>query len=94
LGGGGFWTGLGCINFSPEGFVSNLLSIGIGLAGGFALLLLLYGSFLLVTSSGNPEQVQKGKEVATSAIAGLLFIILSIYIMNLVGVTILRIPDF
>lgn len=92
--GGGIWTGLGCISFNPQGFVSNLLNIGVGLGGGFALLLLLYGSFLLATSSGNPEQVQKGKEVATSAIAGLLFIIFSIYIMNLVGVKILRIPDF
>jgi hypothetical protein len=88
----GIWTGLGCVSFNPTGLVSNLLSIGIGLAGGFALLLLLYGSFLLATSAGNPDQVQKAQDVIGSAVTGLLFIVFSVVILRIIGVDILGIP--
>jgi hypothetical protein len=62
------------------------------LAGGFALLLLLYGSFLLATSAGNPDQVQKAQDVIGSAVTGLLFIVFSVVILRIIGVDILGIP--
>lgn len=90
----GIWTGLGCIKVDISGFTSSFFTIGLSLAGGIALLFLIYGGFLILTSGGNPETIQQGKEILTSAIAGLLLIIFSVFILRLVAVDILKIPGF
>ncbi len=82
------------MSLTQEGLVTSLLRIGIGLAGGFVLLSILYGSFLLTTSSGDPKRVQEGQEMITSAIMGLLFVIFSVIILRFIGVSILQIPGF
>jgi hypothetical protein len=89
-------TALGCISTNVEsgGFVGSILQLAIGLGGGIALLLILYGTFIVTTSAGNPDKLNQGKEVIGSAISGLLFIILSIVLLNLIGVKILAIPGF
>lgn len=91
----GIETAIGCINVSgPEGFVSSILSLAIGIGGGIAFLLIIFGAFQILTSSGNPEKVKAGKELITSAIAGLLLIIFSVFILRLLGAEILEIPGF
>ncbi len=92
--GTGVWTALGCIQTNPSQFIGSILGIGIGIGGGIAFLLILFGGFQILTSAGNPEKLNAGKELATSAIAGLLIIIFSIFILRLIGVTILHIPGF
>lgn len=89
---GGVWTGLGCIRFSPKDFIVDFLRIAIGIAGGLAFLLMIYGSFLVSTSAGDPKKSDEGKEIITGTIAGLLFIIFSALLLRLIGVDILRIP--
>lgn len=90
----GINTALGCISFdaSGGGFVQSILGIIIGLGGGIALLLILYGVFIVTTSAGIPEKLKEGNEVISSAIAGLLFIIMAIFLMNLIGIKILALP--
>jgi len=90
----GINTALGCISFDAEsgGFVRSLLGILIGLGGGVALLLILYGVFIVTTSAGIPDKLNSGKEIISSAVAGLVFIILAIFLMNLIGVKILALP--
>lgn len=90
----GIQTALGCISTDPSKFIGSLLTIGIGLAGGIAFLLILFGGFQILTSAGNPEQLNAGKELVSSAIAGLLLIIFSIFILKVIGVNILGIPGF
>jgi hypothetical protein len=90
----GFWTAFGCVKTSKEGIVQNIIQIGLGLAGGFVLLSILYGAFLLTTSSGDAKRVQEGQEMITSAVMGLVFVIFSIMILQFIGVSILRIPGF
>ncbi len=87
-------TALGCFSFDAEsgGFVRSLLGILIGLGGGIALLIILYGVFIVTTSAGIPDKLKEGKELISSAIAGLVFIILSIFLMYLIGVKILALP--
>ena len=89
-------TALGCISTDIQsgGFVGSILELAIGLGGGIALLLILYGTFIVTTSAGNPDKLNQGKEIIGSAISGLLFIILSIVLLNLIGVKILAIPGF
>lgn len=87
-----FWTAFGCVRTSKEGLIQDFLRIGLGLAGGFVLLSILYGSFLLTTSSGDPKRVQEGQEMISSAVMGLLFVIFSVVILQFIGVSILHIP--
>ena len=88
------WTALGCISTKPEEFISQILGIGVGIAGGIAFLLILIGGFQILTSAGNPEKLNAGKELVTSAITGLLIIIFSLFILRLIGFTIFAIPGF
>lgn len=86
------WTAVGCIKTDISGFVGSFFKIGLGIAGGIALLFIIYGGFVVLTSAGNPEQIQHGREMLTSAIAGLLLIIFSVFIFNLISNDILKIP--
>ena len=66
----------------------------MGIGGGIAFLLILVAGFMIITSQGSPDKIQAGKELLTSAIAGLLLIIFSVFILELIGVDILEIPGF
>lgn len=86
-------TALGCVptgNFSD--FVGWLLKRLIGISGGIAFLLVIFGGFKILTSAGNPKGIQAGSEIISSALIGLLFIIFSIFLLELIGVKILGIP--
>lgn len=87
--GGGVTTALGDIPATPEGLACWVLDSGIKIAGGVAFLLMLYGGFLFLTSAGDPNKLQEATDVIMSAIAGLLMIIFSIFLLKLIGVQIL-----
>lgn len=70
------------------GFV---LRWALGIGGGIAFLLIVYAGFMIMTASGNPERIKQGQDLLTSAVAGLMLIILSTFILNFVGVNILGI---
>ncbi len=93
-GGKGAWTAFGCIKTDPGSFVAEVLRVGIGIGGGIAFLLILFGGFQILTSAGNPEQLAAGRELVTSAITGLLLIIFSVFLLRLIGYNILGIPGF
>ena len=87
-------TAIGCIPTDPGALFTKFFKFGIGIAGGIAFLLILFGGFQILTSAGNPEQMNEGKELVSSAIAGLLLIIFSVFLLKMIGVTILGIPGF
>ena len=91
----GIWTGLGCLPLEIDRLIGNfILTAGIGVGGGFALLCIIYAAFMMQSSQGNPEKLKKAQEMITSCIMGLMLIIFSVFIMKLIGVNILRIPGF
>lgn len=90
----GIWTSVGCIQTSPTIIVTTVVTIGLGLSGGIALLMILAAAFLFSTSQGDPKRTTQARELLTSAVIGLLFTIFSIAILQFIGVSILRIPDF
>ncbi len=90
---GGSWTALRCIPNDPRDFVVWLLGRAIGIGGGIAFLLMLFGGFQVITSAGDPERLNSGKEIIGSAITGLLLIIFSLFILKLIGVDILGLPE-
>ncbi len=91
-------TAIGCISTSvdttsgQDTFFGSIIKIAVGLGGGLALVLMLYGVFIVTTSAGIPDKLKEGQEVITSAISGLLFIILSVFLLNLIGINILGLP--
>ncbi len=52
----------------------NISQIILGVTGSLALLMFVYGGFLLVTSGGSQESVSKGKKAITNAVIGILII--------------------
>lgn len=88
------WTAFGCMDANPSTIISSLIMFAIGLAGGIAFLLILFGGFSMMTSAGNPERLNSGRELVTAALSGLILIIFSIFILRLIGVNILGIPGF
>jgi len=73
---------------------NTILTYSIGIGGVVAFLLIVFGGFQIILSAGNPEKIKAGKEMITSAIAGLLLIIFSVFILRLIGYDILKIPGF
>ncbi len=93
--GGGVWTGIGCVQGSVSGFVGQtVFGWGIGLAGGFSLLCIIYAAFMMQSSEKKKEKLKKAQEMITSCIMGLMLIIFSVFILKLIGVNILKIPGF
>lgn len=92
---GGVWTAAGCFYTNPSLLISeNILPWGLGVAGSLSLLCISYAAFILQTSRGNPERIKKAREYLRACITGLLLIIFSVFILQLIGITILRIPGF
>lgn len=87
-------SAIGCIHTNPVAFVKDLLKFVIGIGGGLAFLMMLLGAFQMVTSAGNPETLQAGKDRLTSAVIGLLFVIFAVLLLQIIGVGILDIPGF
>lgn len=90
----GSWTVFGCLPHSPSAFAAFILRFSLGIAGGMAFLVMAWGSFYLLTSAGNPGRINQGKKLIFYAGLGVLVIIFSVFILQLVGVQILGIPEF
>lgn len=92
--GNGIWTAVGCIPSNPESVIATVITIGLATGGGIVLIMILIGSFMLSVSQGDPNKTKEAKEIISSAIIGLLFIIFSVTILQFIGVSILHIPGF
>lgn len=85
-------TAIGCIPVgNTNAFIGFILRWAIGVGGGIAFLLILYAGFMIMTSSGNPDRLKAGQELMTSAIAGIIMLIFSVFILRVIGVNILGI---
>lgn len=87
-------TAIGCIHTSPSGFVKDFLTFIIGISGGLAFLMMLLGAFQMLTSAGNPDTLNAGRDRLTSAAIGLLFVIFAVLLLQIIGFGILNIPGF
>lgn len=87
-------TAIGCLRTSPAGFVKDFLKFALAISGGLAFLLMVLGAFQMLTSAGNPDTLNAGRERFSSAIIGLLFIIFAVLLLQIIGVNILGIEGF
>lgn len=101
---GRFYTQIGCISTNlsdftnPEGaavLVNSILNrLIFPTVGGIALLYLIYGAFILITSQSNPEKIAQGKTMVMGAIIGLVFTLSVVLIVNVIANQLLRAPGF
>lgn len=89
-----YYTAIGCLSTQSDLFIKSILSVVFGIAGGIAFLAVLGGSAIVLTSTGNPERIQSGKDMITSSIFGILLILFSVFLLRTVGFDILKIPGF
>ena len=85
-------TAFGWFSSDPADIAETFLGIAVGVAGGVAFLLMVFGSYRLIFAGGNPESIQNGREIITAAIVGLLVVIFSVFILRLIGISILGLP--
>lgn len=88
----GIWTAVGCIKNDPQSIVTVVIKVGMGIAGGVALLMILAASFTLTTSQGDAKKTAEGREMISSAVIGLIFIVMAVTVLEFIGVKIFRIP--
>lgn len=75
-----------------EEFAGKFFGCGVSLIGGIALLFVIYGGYLLLTSAGDPHKIRIGKEYITYAIIGLLLALFALILLQVIGADILKIP--
>jgi len=87
------YTAFGCVPVgNTQAFISFVVERALAVGGGLTFLLLIYASFLYMSSKGDPKKVGAAKELFTAALAGLFVIILSISLLRIFGNEILRLP--
>jgi len=67
------------------GLIRTVINWLLGIAFGVAILFLIIGGFFYITSAGNEETAEKGKGTALNAIIGIVIIILSYVVVNVVA---------
>ncbi len=98
------FTMLGCISAGTDvgftdqkgapSFVQAMLNVVFSLSGGIAFLYLMYGGVVILTSQADPERLNYGRRLVYGSIVGLIFTLGSVFLVNLIGAGILRIPGF
>ncbi len=87
-------TAIGPIDTTPGGIIQNIYNMLLGLSGGIAVIMIIIAGYQLITSQGEPEKIKDAKERITAAIMGLLFIVFSFLIFEILIVNVLKLPGF
>ncbi|OGH42755.1 MAG: hypothetical protein A3B53_01140 [Candidatus Levybacteria bacterium RIFCSPLOWO2_01_FULL_42_15] len=72
----------GCDACDAIGVGINITKIMLGTLGSAALLIFVYGGFLMLTSRGHSDQVQKGKDALINAVKGVIIVLGSWAVIN------------
>lgn len=78
----GTFTGLGTKDIR-EG-IMTIISYLLGFLGIIAIIIILYGGFVWLTSAGNEEKVGQAKKIITAGIIGLVIVFISYAIASFV----------
>lgn len=64
--------------------INNVLNTVVGLAGLVAVIMIIYGAFLKMTSAGEEEKGSKGAKYMTNGVIGLIIVIVAGALVNYV----------
>ena len=65
--------------------VKNVIDAALIFAGSVALIMVIYSGIKMITTRGDPKQVQGAKRTLTFAILGLIIILLSFTIIRIIS---------
>ena len=68
----------------PNLIIGKTINAVLGIVGSLALVMFIYGGILWMTSAGNDQRVQKGKDTLLWAVIGLIVIFSSYAMVNFV----------
>lgn len=74
------------------GLLTEILKYLLYLAGAIAVLFIVIGGFQYITSSGDEEQAEKGRKTLTNAIIGLVVVIMSYAIIQIITNAVTKAP--
>ena len=95
MSGTGIYTAIGCVPFqNTNDFTGTIFKWALGIGGGISFLLIVYGGFVIMASSGNPDNLKDGQGIMIAAISGVVLLIFSVFILQFIGVNILGLPGF
>lgn len=86
-----FKTDLGCIPANPLDFAASIYTVGLGLIGVVALLFIIYGGYLILTSRGDQLKLSQGKSYVVSAIIGVILAVAGFALYQIIAVDVLKI---
>jgi amino acid transporter len=78
-------SGLRCNETSLPQIFRTIINWALGIAFGIAVIFLIIGGFRYITSAGNEEAATKGRNSVIHALIGIVIIILSYVIVNVVA---------
>lgn len=64
--------------------INNITNWVLGFAGALAVLFVIYGGLLFITSAGNEKRVDAAKKTLTYAVLGIIVIVLAYFIVKLI----------
>ena len=64
--------------------ISNLVGIMMGLVGAVGVGFFIYGTYLYLTASGAPHQMERGKSAMMTALAGIVLAMVAYGVVELV----------
>lgn len=67
---------------SPSEVVANIIAFVIGLIGIIALVMFIYGGFVILTAHGNADQFKKGTHTLVYAILGMVVVLTSYSVLS------------
>lgn len=85
---------IGCVPADPASFVAKYYQYGLGIIGGLAVLMIIFGSYQILISRGDPKTLNDGKTIIGYAISGLLLAIFGYVFVEVIAKDILHIPGF
>lgn len=87
-------TAIGNISTDPMQFIQFIFTVLLSMSGGWATYLIITAGYQLMFSHGEAEGVKEAQEKITSAVVGIVFMVLSLVILRVIGVDIFKLPTF
>ena len=81
----GFYTAVGCMPFEINTLVKGIIILGLLFGGVLTLLCIVFSAIKIQASKGDSAKVSKAQETIKSCITGLILIIFSAFIINVLG---------
>lgn len=78
-------TGIGDLDTDTVGVANTIIGIATALAGGVAIVLLIKGGYEILSSQGDPNKINEGRETITNALLGLVLIFASVFILFIIS---------